>query len=201
MSLPAPPASREPHRPDRRAALLGAGALALAPFAARAASKLGEDGLYHTDWFLESFLDIAEDVETAHAKGKNYAVLWGLKGCPACKRMHEVHLEDSGIVDFLKSRFEIVHLNILGAKEVTDFDGTKLGEKAFSQRYAIRTTPTIQFFPRTVAGLKEKAPVAREIARMPGLLEPKAFLAFFRYVDTGAWQGKPFADWYRENDA
>lgn len=171
-------------------------------FAAPAISrgKLGEDGLYHEDWYLESFLDIAEDIQNAAGKGKRFAILWGLKGCPACKRMHEDHMADSKITDYIRARFEILHLNILGDKEVTDLDGAKRGEKAFSQHYAIRTTPSFQFFPKTADGLAAKEPTRREVARMPGLLEPKAFLAMFRYVAEEGYLRSGFADWLKTND-
>ena len=110
---------------------LGAGALALRTQAASAAGKLGDDGLYQMDWYLESFLDLSEDLAAATAKGKRFAILWGLKGCPACKRMHQVHLQDPKIEAYIRDNFDILHLNHIGARDVTDFDGIKRGEKAF----------------------------------------------------------------------
>lgn len=186
---------------DRRSFLVGASAHLLAGLMpALAAGKLGEDGLYHQDWFVDSFLDLAEDIATATAKGKRLAVLWGLKGCPACKQMHEQHFSDAGIVEPIRARFDIVHLNILGDKEVTDFDGKKRGEKAFAAHYAIRTTPAIQFFPATAAGLGAKDPLKREVARMPGLLEPKAFAAMFRFVAEEAYVRESFAEWQKKQE-
>lgn len=187
---------------DRRRFMAASAALAAAPDIARASGRLGEDGLHHQDWFIESFLDLGEDITTAAAKGKRFAILWGLKGCPACKTMHEVHFEDAKLVDYIKTRFDIIHLNILGAKEVTDFDGRKWGEKAFSQHYGIRGTPSIQFFPRT----REAVPVGtlpekREVARMPGLLEPKAFLSMFRYVHEEGYRTLSFIEWQQKNGA
>lgn len=187
--------------PDRRSILAGGLALAAAPPLARAAGTLGEDGLYHQDWFLDSFLDLAEDVAAATAKGKRLAVLWGLKGCPACKKMHEIHFQNAEIVDYIKTRFEIVHLNIIGAKEVTDFDGKKLGEKAFGQHYGIRTTPSLQFFPKSSEGLAALDPLKREVARMPGLLDPKPFLAMFRFVAEEGYAKMPFTDWLKKDGA
>ena len=167
----------------RRSALALALAAVAAPArAAATAPILGEDGLYHFDWYLESFLDLKDDIDTATKSGKRLAVMWGLKGCPSCRRMHEVHLLDPAIQDYVRTNFDIVHLNVIGSCEVTDFDGDKLGEKAFSQRYGIRFTPTIQFMPESSDGLAAKKPLEREVARMAGLLEPPEFLAMFRYV-------------------
>jgi thioredoxin-related protein len=175
---------------------LGVGALALRTRAASAAGKLGDDGLYQMDWYLESFLDLSEDLAAATAKGKRFAILWGLKGCPACKRMHQVHLQDPKIEAYIRDNFDVLHLNHIGARDVTDFDGTKRGEKAFGDAYGIRFTPTIQFFPEQVAA--KATGQSREVARMPGLLEPAEFLAMFRYVREKGYETAPFPDWLKK---
>jgi thioredoxin-related protein len=191
---------REMHMLTRRSLLAsaGAGVIAAHVSSARAAAKLGEDGLYHLDWYLESFLDLAEDLTTASAKGKRFAIMWGLKGCPACKRMHLVHLADPKIEAYIRDNFEILHLNHIGARIVTDFDGRKLGEKALAASYGIQFTPSIQFFPEDAASVSRAAGKAREVARMPGLLDPPEFLGMFRYVREKAYETTPFADWIKK---
>jgi len=176
----------------------GTGLLAAQVSPAAAAAKLGEDGLYHLDWYLESFLDLAEDLEAATAKGKRFAIMWGLKGCPACKRMHLVHFADPKIEAYVRDNFEILHLNHIGARIVTDFDGRKLGEKALGETYEVRFTPSIQFFPEDAGKLRSMAGKAREVARMPGLLDPPEFLGMFRYVREKAYETAPFADWIKK---
>jgi hypothetical protein len=158
-------------------------ALAAAPVLAKA--RLGEDGLYQHDWYLESFLDLAEDLTAASRDGKRFAVLWGLRNCPACRRMHEVHLANPAIETYIRDNFAMLHLNILGARDVTDFDGTKLTEKALAARYGIEGTPAIQFFLANVAGLAARAPKDREVSRMASLPDPQAFIAQFRAVRNG----------------
>lgn len=182
----------------RALAALGAGALALRAAPSFAQATLGDDGIYHMDWYLESFLDLNEDLAGATAKGKRFAVLWGLKGCPACKRMHEVHMLDPKIETYIRDNFEILHLNHIGSREVTDFDGRKRSEKAFGEAYGIRFTPTVQFFPETADGLAAKSGQAREVARMPGLLEPAEFLAMFRYVREKGYETATFPDWLKK---
>jgi thioredoxin-related protein len=184
----------------RRGLLMSAGAGLLAAQAspARAAAKLGEDGLYHLDWYLESFLDLAEDLAAATAKGKRFAIMWGLKGCPACKRMHLVHFADPKIAAYVRDNFEILHLNHIGARIVADFDGRQLGEKALGESYGVRFTPSIQFFPEDASKLGGMVGKAREVARMPGLLDPPEFLGMFRYVREKAYESTPFADWIRK---
>lgn len=182
-----------------RRTLMGTALAATLARPAAARATLGEDGLYHLDWYLESFLDLTEDLQGATANGKRLAIMWGLKGCPACRRMHEVHLADPAIEGYIKANFEVLHLNHIGAREVTDFDGGKLGEKALGERYGVRFTPTIQFLPESVDGLKDRKPQQREVARMPGLLDPPQFLAMFRYVREKGYEGAPFSDWLKRN--
>ena len=81
----------------RRHALAAIGVAALgvrSASSAAAKAMLSDDGLYQMDWYLESFLDLSDDLAGATAKGKRFAIMWGLKGCPACKRMHMVHMVD-----------------------------------------------------------------------------------------------------------
>ena len=182
---------------DRRLFLGAAGASLLTPFAgaARAEPQPDDDGLYREPWFLQSFLDLREDLESAHAAGKRFAILWELKGCPYCRETHFVNFADPAVSAYIRDNFEILQLNYIGAKKVTDFDGAGLGEKEFAARYNVRFTPTIQFFPETPAGLGARAPLEREVARAPGYLRPQHFLAMFRFVREKAYDKGSFRDY------
>jgi thioredoxin-related protein len=184
----------------RRHALAAIGLATLGLRATPSVAKpvLGDDGLYQFDWYLQSFLDLPEDLAGATDKRKRFAIMWGLKGCPSCKRMHEVHLSDPTIESYIRDNFEVLHLNHIGARQVTDFDGRKLAEKALGESYGIRFTPTIQFFPESVSGLAALKGQAREVARMPGLLEPSDFLAMFRYVKEKGYESASFPEWLKK---
>jgi thioredoxin-related protein len=147
-----------------------------------AAAVLSDDGLYTEPWFLESFLELADDLAAAAAKNKRFAIMWELRGCPYCKQTHLVNFAQPAIESFIKDRFEILQLNIIGSREVTDFDGEKLSEKRFAQKYGVRSVPTFQFFPESGAGLAAKAPREREVARAQGYIDPQPFLKLFRFV-------------------
>jgi hypothetical protein len=41
---------------------------------------LTDDGLYRQPWFLESFLELSDDLEAAHKAGKRFVIAWELKG-------------------------------------------------------------------------------------------------------------------------
>jgi len=149
---------------------------------ARAEAELGDDGLYHEPWFLQSFLDLREDLESAASNHKRLAIMWELRGCPYCRDTHLVNFADQVISTYIRDNFEILQLNLVGSRKVIDFDRQELSEKEFAQKYGIRFTPTFQFFPQSADGLESKEPTAREVARAPGYLKPQHFLAMFRFV-------------------
>jgi thioredoxin-related protein len=175
----------------RRQFLVGsAAALALGRSARAEAPVLTEDGLYRQPWYLDSLLDLTDDVEAAAKAGKRLAVVWELRGCPYCKEMHLVNFARADIADYVRSRFEILQLNIRGDRTVTDFDGEQLSEKRLAAKYQVRFTPTVQFFPEAVDQLAKQPADKREVFRIPGYLKPDDFLAVFRFVaERGYEQG------------
>src|SRR6187431_1948328 len=99
----------------RRGLILGGAALAgLAVPRARAAAVLTDDGLYRQPWFLESFLELGDDLDGAAKAGKRFAVMWELRGCPYCKETHLVNFAQSRISDYVRANFDVLQLNIIG---------------------------------------------------------------------------------------
>lgn len=185
---------------SRRALLAGAAAsLALPSAGAASGPTLNDDGLHTKPWFLESLLELPDDLKEATDKGKRLVILWELKGCPYCRKLHEVNLADPAIENFIRDRFEVLQLNIIGQREVTDFDGQRLPEKQFAQKYGVRYTPTFQFFPETSAGLAQKKPAEREVLRWQGYMEPKPFLGMFRFVAERAYEKTTLNDFLKAN--
>jgi thioredoxin-related protein len=186
-------------KPTRRELIAGSAALvaSLVAPSVRAQAVLTDDGLYRQPWFLESLLELADDLDGATKAGKRFAIMWELRGCPYCKETHLVNFARPGIEDYIKTNFEVLQLNIIGSRKVTDFDGSEISEKALAAKYGVRFTPTFQFFPESVAGLREKAPDKREVARAPGYLLPDDFLALFRYVREKGYETKSFRDYLR----
>jgi thioredoxin-related protein len=183
----------------RRHLLFGAAATGLVGISGPAAAEpmLTDDGLYKEPWFLESFLDLSEDLEEAHKAGKRFAIMWELKGCPYCKETHFVNFARPDINGYIKTNFEVLQLNVIGSRKVTDFDGAELSEKEMAAKYRVRFTPTFQFFAERAAPLKALEPQKREVARAPGYLRPDDFLAMFRFVREKAYQNKNFRDYLK----
>ncbi len=114
--------------------------------------------------------------------------MWELKGCPYCKETHYVNFARPDISKFVQDNFEILALNVIGSRKVTDFDGEELSEKQLAAKYGVKFTPTIQFFPTSLDAIKYVPPPEREVIRIPGYLKPGDVLDVFRFVqqrDTG----------------
>ena len=174
-----------------------AGALGTAGEAKAGDAVVTDDGLYTQEWFLESFLDLGEDLEEARAAGKRFAIMWELKGCPYCKETHLVNFADPAINDYVRDNFEILQLNFLGSRLVTDFDGEELEERELRKKYGIRFTPTFQFFPNSAEDIAGESGQAAETARMPGYFKPDHFIAMFRFIKDEAYEDQTFRDYLK----
>jgi thioredoxin-related protein len=110
-----------------------------------------------------------------------------------------VNFADAGITNYIRDNFEVLQLNLIGSRKVTDFDRQELTEKDLAQKYGIRFTPTFQFFPPSAGGIEAKEPMAREVARAPGYLKPQHFLAMFRFVRERAYERGSFREYLAAN--
>lgn len=126
-----------------------AAALWLSAGAAMAA-PLGEDGLHKPDWLEESFLDLREDLAEARAGGRHLLITIEQRGCLYCAKLHEEIFPDPAVDARLRRNFRVVQINLVGALEVTDFNGTKASEKATAQAWGANFTPTLIFLPPEV---------------------------------------------------
>jgi thioredoxin-related protein len=167
------------------------------PSQAQAEAILTEDGIYRQPWFLESLLELPDDLAAAGEKKKRLAIMWELRGCPYCKETHLVNFAKPDISAFIQQNFEILQLNLVGSREVVDFDGEKLSEKRLAHKYDVRYTPTFQFFPESAAALAGKKPREREVARAQGFMQPPHFLAMFQFVSERAYEKGSLQDYLK----
>ena len=155
-----------------------------------------DDGVYTQPWFFESFLDLREDIAESATQGKHLAILWEQRGCPYCKETHVVNLRIPEIVNYIKANFNVIQLNMWGDREVTDLDGKITTEKKLARKYRIQFTPTMQFFPKTLAPSVKKAGHEAEIWRIMGYWKPFHFLNTFVYVHEAGYIKQPnFQRW------
>ncbi len=166
-----------------------------------AAAEVGDNGLHLQDWFLDSFLDLNEDLATAAGEGRHLAVIFEQRGCPYCRQMHEVNLEDARVTDYLKQHFDILQLDLRGSRAVTDFDGEEMEERELARRWRVNFTPTIVFFPADPAAVEGKDGRSAEVARMPGYFKPLPFLTMFQYIAEGHYTEQDFQRYLRDRFA
>jgi len=159
---------------------------------------LGDDGLYHQSWFLESFLDMREDLAEAQAAGKRFVVLWEQRGCPYCRDLHTINFADPKINQYVRDNFVVLQLNLWGSREVTDFDGEVLPEKEIARKWGVLFTPTMQFFVENHE-LKSGASGREQIAWiMPGYFRKTHFQGSFEYVKHRIYEKQHFQKFIAE---
>ncbi len=162
-------------------------------------STLTEDGLHNQPWFIQnSFLDLMEEAQSAKEAGKRFAIVLEQKGCPYCKKMHEVNFMQPEVCDFVRRHFAILQLNLKGSREVTDFDGEVLPERDWRLKYKAYYTPIILFFDDNLENLRTKPPLERVVARMDGPKDPDLFLEYFRYVWDRGYEKGSFMQYVKE---
>lgn len=156
----------------------------------------GEDGMHIQSWFTESFLDLGEDLAEASANGKRLVVVWEQRGCPYCKRMHEVNLRIPRLVNSIKDNFSVIQLNMWGDREVTDFDGEVLSEKELANKWSVMFTPTLSFYPESKDMVPGQNGKESEVLRIPGYFKPFHFYFLFKYVKSNGYKQEPsFQRW------
>jgi len=175
-----------------RRRLLMAGGLSffVGAIPSRAAPRLGMDGLYEEPWLNRSSGDLQSDFAEAVKAKKTFAIVWELRGCPWCKRMHLENFARADIATYLSENFYMIQLNIQGQREIKDLKGEILTEEALSYSSGINSTPTMQFFRPSDASKP------REAGRI-AYVEPDKFLLVLRYAREGGYDSGTFEDWVR----
>lgn len=176
-------------------AALVMGAATLTPGPASAADDamivptLGEDGLYHHDFFLQSFLDLSEDLADSHADGKRLVVVFEQRGCIYCKTVNIELLGDPAIHAYVKEHFNVLQFNLFGDREVTDLDGQVMSEKALARRWGVLFTPTFVFLPEDPANTGDQTGMEASVFTLPGAFGKLTFGAAFEWVRQKGYEG------------
>lgn len=151
-------------------------AFALTAAGTAGAGELRDDGIHFQPWIKVSFLDIAEDVREAVAKGKKgLVVIYEKKGCGSCKQLHEVNFADKELVKYITDNFDVIQVNIFGDNEVTATDGTVLREADYAESNLVNFSPTTQIL----------GPDGKEAFRIPGFVKLPFYKRGFQYVVDG----------------
>jgi thioredoxin-related protein len=158
---------------------------AIEPDATERGELLGAKMSSHPDWFKESFLEIADDVDEAADAGKHLILFLEMNGCPYCHKMIEENFEGSDYSDWLQERFDVIALNVRGDREVALDAETSLGEKALAEKLGVSYTPTVIFL----------SPDNQIVARVSGYRNPAEFKQVLDYVDGKVYASQPLTDY------
>lgn len=159
----------------------------------------GDDGIYRHSWITETFLDLKEDFQSAKSKGKRLVVFIEQKGCIYCQKIQTEILVIPRINKYIRKHFEIVQIDMWGAKEVTDFDGEITTEKKLVRKWGLLFTPTIIFFPEEINSLQGKNGKEIAVAMMPGAFGEYTFLAMFEWIQKNIYKkGEHFQRYVNE---
>ncbi len=174
----------------RRSFLAGAAAAPLLAGAATAA-ELQLDGLYSEPWLFSTSRDLSKDFTEAAKSKKNFVIVWEMRGCGWCKRLHLETFASDNVARYLQDNFAAVQLNLRGKQLVTDFDGEKLSEEDLSLKRNVNSTPTFQFFKPS------DARIGQELGRA-GFLPAGDLLKLLRYIREKGYEHGKYEEWVRQ---
>jgi len=158
---------------------------------------MGDDGIYHYDWYHQSFFELKDDIDEALADGKVLMVKFDQKGCIYCEKVALEILSEPAINRYVRDNFLVVQMDIFGSRDVTDIDGTILPENDMAARWGVVFTPSIYFIaePADAAKLVDAA-----AAVMPGAFMKGTFFGMLQWVKTGAYKSEPrFQKYFNDN--
>ena len=159
-------------------------------------AEVGDDGLHLQPFFADTFLEMGEDLAEAAAEGKDLMILWEQNGCPYCAEMHAVNFEREEIVSYLEENFMVIQLNMWGSREVTDFDGEAMEERALARKWFVNFTPTTLFFALDDPDNPPESMRDALAFMLPGYFKPFHHLSSLEYVATDGYIEQPnFQRW------
>ncbi len=139
-------------------------------------------------WFLDSFLDIKDDIEEQALENKRIIIFVHQKDCPYCNKFISHNLRDKKTKEKLQKHFSIIDINMFGDKEINYLDGKTYSEKSFAKKYQIQFTPTLIFF-------NEKS---EEILRLNGYIPLKKFNLALDYIKNKEEKTLSFKNYLRK---
>lgn len=148
----------------------------------------------HTDypaWFKQSFLDLKEDIAEAQKNGKRVVLMFTQDNCPYCNLLVERNLSQRGIENTLKTKFDVILINMWGDREITGLDGKSYTEKTYSAALKIQFTPSLLFFDED----------GKTILRLNGYVPPDRFQTALDWVSGKHEKQQAFSEFVAMREA
>ncbi len=149
-------------------------------------------GVEHPPWFKHSFLDLREDLREALERGKRGIIVYfGQRDCAYCEALMQVNWgREADIVAYTRKHFDVIAIDIWGAREVTDLQGRVLTERELAVRERTHFTPSLIFYDGW----------GREALRLRGYYPPYKFRAALEYVVDGFYLTESLRDYLARAD-
>ena len=155
---------------------------------------LGAKDTVMPTWFLNTFLDLKEDIEEQALNNKRLILFVHQASCPYCNKFVTKNLENKLIKEKIQKHFAVIDINMFGDREVTDIDENIYTEKEFAKKYKIQFTPTIIFFNEEgqhILKLNGYIPVETFNIALDYVKDKKeTFVTYSQYLDTNSQQTK-----------
>jgi len=135
------------------------------------------------DWFKESFLEIADDVDEASAAGRHVMLFFELNGCPYCDRMLHESFETDPISSYIRDNFDVIAINIQGDRQIAFNEEITVSEKRLSEILKVYSTPAIVFLDAD----------NKTIVRVNGYRAPERFQQVLEFVATRSYRSTELA--------
>jgi thioredoxin-related protein len=136
------------------------------------------------NWFKESFLEIADDVDEASEAGKHVLLFFELNGCPYCDRMLRESFETDPVSSYIQANFDVIAINIQGDREIAFNEEISVSEKKLGEMLKVFSTPALVFLDEN----------NNTITRVNGYRAPQRFQQVLEFVATQAYRNTTLAE-------
>ncbi len=141
------------------------------------------------DWFKDSFLEIASDVEEANEAGKHVLLFFHLNACPYCNITVNQQFQKEPLKSFMQEHFDCIEINIKGDRQIALSAEVSLTERALADYLKIRGTPTILLLNSD----------NKVVLRLSGYRSVEALQQAFNFVQQKAYMKTTFSEYKRQN--
>ena len=91
-----------------------------------------------------------------------------------------------------------MQLDLRGSREVTDFDGEAMEERALTRKWGMIYTPTLVFFSPDKTGDGTKTGRDLAVSVMPGYFKPFHFISMYEFVAEERYGDQVFQRYLQE---
>ncbi len=130
------------------------------------------------DWFKESFLDIADDVDDATDAGKHVLLFFQLNDCPYCDRMLAECFQAEPLRGYIQQHFDTIAINVRGDRDIAFNEEISVTDKELSDILKVAATPAILFLDQD----------NKTVVRVNGYRAPERFRQVLEFVATKSYQ-------------